>query len=354
MGRRIVRELDELTRSLRREATRPVQSFSPARARGCFVTHYEIEEILAGAEGVGPPPPRSAAAALVRVAGAVKHVPGARGLVERTPVRGLLELHRVHDLFRRMNRSDKVFVGRHQRPGHGRGLRTITRLRSPLYGRRRLVPHRAAGDDDRVTARRRRQPAALARPRRLAGPGDDARGPHPDPGGGAVPGPRPRHRSGRVAADAGTDAAHRLARRSPEAVRALKRSVYEGSAGGLETGMATERKLFLWAGGSKRRAAGCGPSPTRSARRGARPGPTPRALPLAAWRVGRPWLPSTKLGGRTRPLTQGAAGESSSSVAAFHPRDSARCQEIRLRPSSGSMHHAGRATAYQLTGTRQP
>jgi enoyl-CoA hydratase/carnithine racemase len=47
-----------------------------------------------------------------------------------------------------------------------------------------------------------------------------------------------------------TEAALRLARRAPEAVRALKRSVYEGSAGTLEKGQATERRLFLWAGGS--------------------------------------------------------------------------------------------------------
>jgi len=47
-----------------------------------------------------------------------------------------------------------------------------------------------------------------------------------------------------------TEAAHRLARRPPQAVRALKRSVYEGSAGDIEKGMATERRLFLWAGGS--------------------------------------------------------------------------------------------------------
>jgi enoyl-CoA hydratase/carnithine racemase len=48
-----------------------------------------------------------------------------------------------------------------------------------------------------------------------------------------------------------TEAAHRLARRSPEAIRALKRAVYEGSFGTLERGLATERKLFLWAGASR-------------------------------------------------------------------------------------------------------
>jgi enoyl-CoA hydratase len=120
MGRRMVRELDELTRSLRRN--RSIRALVLTGARdGLFVTHYEIEEILAGAEGVGPPPPRPAAAALVRVAGGVKRMPGARGLVERTPVRGLLELHRVHDLFRRMNRSDKVFVAAINGPATGGG-----------------------------------------------------------------------------------------------------------------------------------------------------------------------------------------------------------------------------------------
>jgi enoyl-CoA hydratase len=36
-------------------------------------------------------------------------------------VRGLLELHRVHDLFRRMNRSDKVFLAAIEGPATGGG-----------------------------------------------------------------------------------------------------------------------------------------------------------------------------------------------------------------------------------------
>jgi enoyl-CoA hydratase/carnithine racemase len=46
-------------------------------------------------------------------------------------------------------------------------------------------------------------------------------------------------------------AAQRLARRSPEAVRALKHEVYEGAAGPLERGLANERRLYLWAGGAR-------------------------------------------------------------------------------------------------------
>jgi enoyl-CoA hydratase len=54
MGRRLVAELDALTRSLRRDRSirSVVLTGAPKRT---FVTHYEIGEILAGAEGVGPP-----------------------------------------------------------------------------------------------------------------------------------------------------------------------------------------------------------------------------------------------------------------------------------------------------------
>ena len=39
--------------------------------------------------------------------------------------------------------------------------------------------------------------------------------------------------------------AERLARRPAAAIRGLKRSVYEGSAGSLEQGLAAERKWFM-------------------------------------------------------------------------------------------------------------
>jgi enoyl-CoA hydratase len=120
MGRRMVRELDDLTRSLRRDPSIRAVVLTGGRP-GLFVTHYDITEILAGSEGVGPSPPRWAAAALVRIAAVVKRLPGVRGLVERTPARGLLELHRAHDLFRRMNRSDVIYVAAINGPATGGG-----------------------------------------------------------------------------------------------------------------------------------------------------------------------------------------------------------------------------------------
>jgi enoyl-CoA hydratase len=250
IGRRMVSELDELTRSLQRDRTIRAVVLTGAR-EGLFVTHYEIEEILVGAKGVGPPPPRPAAAALVRVAGAVRRAPGARGLVERTPMRGLLELHRVHDLFRRMNRSDKVFVAAVNGPATGGGcelalacdLRYMADDDSFRIGLPEMtigLPPGAGGSQRLARALGASRALEMMLEGRILTPAEAQ-------SVGLV------HRIAPAASlrELATEAAHRLARRSPEAVQALKRSVYEGSAGGLEKGLATERKLFLWAGGSQ-------------------------------------------------------------------------------------------------------
>jgi enoyl-CoA hydratase len=250
MDRQMVRELDALTRSLRRDRSIRSVVLTGARER-LFVTHYEIEEILAGAEGVGPPPPRLAAAALVRIAAGVRRVRGIRALVERTPARGLLELHRVHDLFRRMNRSHVIYIAAINGPATGGGcelalacdLRYMADDDSLRIGLPEMtigLPPGAGGSQ--------RLPRALGTGRalemmlegRTLTPADAY-------SLGLVHGLAPAE-SLRATA---TEAAHRLARRSPEAVQALKRSVYEGAAGGLEEGLATERKLYLWAGASK-------------------------------------------------------------------------------------------------------
>jgi enoyl-CoA hydratase len=251
MGRRMVRELDELTQTLQRNAS--IRSVVLTGARpGLFITHYEIAEILAGAEGVGPPPPRSAAAALVRIAGGLKRVPGVRLLVERTPVRGLLELHRVHDVFRRMARSDVVFVAAINGPATGGGcelaLACDVRIMADDDSLRIGLPEMTiglppgAGGSQRLS---RALGTSRALEMMLEG---RTLSPAEAQSFGLV------HRLAPAASlrEVGTHVANRLARRSPEAVRALKRSVYEGSAASLEQGLATERKLFLWAGGSRR------------------------------------------------------------------------------------------------------
>ena len=54
-------------------------------------------------EDVGVTPGPRAAGALLGLAGAILRVPGLRDAAERTPLRGLLELHRLHDAFVRFD-----------------------------------------------------------------------------------------------------------------------------------------------------------------------------------------------------------------------------------------------------------
>jgi enoyl-CoA hydratase len=280
MGRRMVRELDELTRSLRHE--RSIRSVVLTGGRpGLFITHYEIGEILAGAEGVGPPPPRSAAAAFVRIAGALKRVPGIRGLVERTPVRGLVELHRVHDLFRRMNRSDIVYIAAINGPATGGGcelalacdLRYMADDDSLRIGLPEMtigLPPGAGGSQRLARALGPSRALEMMLEGRTLSPAEAQ-------ALGLVHRVAPAASLRKVA----TEGAQRLARRSPEAVRALKRSVYEGSAADLEQGLAKERKLFLWAGGSKPARHGMRAFTAAIAEEGASPWGDPERL--------RPW-----------------------------------------------------------------
>jgi enoyl-CoA hydratase len=250
MGRRMVRELDHLTRSLRRD--RLIRSVVLTGARpGVFVTHYEIGEILSGAEGVGPPPPLPVAAALVRIAGGAKRVPGVRALIERTPVRGLVELHRVHDMFRRMNHSDIIFLAAINGPATGGGcelalacdLRYMVDDDSVRIGLPEMtigLPPGAGGSQRLSRALGpSRALAMMLEGRTLTATDAQSLGlVH-----AVAPAESLRERA--------AEAAHRLARRSPAAVRALKRSVYAGGSAGLQRGLAIERRLFLWAGGSR-------------------------------------------------------------------------------------------------------
>jgi enoyl-CoA hydratase len=283
MGRQMVRELDGLTRSLRRDRSIRAVILTGAR-EGVFVTHYEIEEILAGAEGVGPPAPRPAAAALVRAAGGVKHVPGVRALVERTPVRGLLELHRVHDLFRRMNRSDKIYIAAINGPATGGGcelalasdLRYMADDDSLRIGLPEMtigLPPGAGGSQRLARALGSSRALEMMLEGRTLTPAEAQYF-------GLVHGLAP---AGSLRA-AATEAAHRVARRSPEAVRALKRSVYDGSADGFEKGLARERELFLWAGGAS--PARRGMRAFTEAIRGGGASPWADAEKLAPWQRG--------------------------------------------------------------------
>jgi enoyl-CoA hydratase len=181
----------------------------------------------------------------------VKRIPGVRRLVERTPARGLLELHRVHDLFRRMNRSDKIYIAAINGPATGGGcelalacdLRYMVdddALRIGLPEMTIGLPPGAGGSQRLARALGPSRALEMMLEGRTLTPAEAH-------SAGLVHGLAPAD-SLRAAA---TEVAQRLARRSPEAVQTLKRCVYEGSADRLEHGLARERRLFLWAGGAR-------------------------------------------------------------------------------------------------------
>jgi enoyl-CoA hydratase len=74
-----------------------------------FLAHYDVGELLAGADS-GPPVGRRTASATLRAVGLLRRVPAARRALERTPAAGVAALERFHEVLLRMNRSGAVFV----------------------------------------------------------------------------------------------------------------------------------------------------------------------------------------------------------------------------------------------------
>src|SRR5438046_3023567 len=108
MNGRMVAELDDLTRELEADSSIGAVVLTGA-ADGIFIMHYDVAEIVAGAEASPSVSPGLVGGAL-RAVGAVSRVPGADAALGRTPAAGMVALRRIHQLFLRMQRMDKVFV----------------------------------------------------------------------------------------------------------------------------------------------------------------------------------------------------------------------------------------------------
>ncbi len=247
MNREMVVELDQLTRSLSRDRSLGAVVIT-GKPADLYITHYDVAEILDGVTGVGPAPPPAVASGMLAVAGGVRRVPGLRSLVHRTPFRGLLELRRLHDVFDRMNRMDKVFIAAINATATGGGceLSLACDLRYMADKEIRIgLPEMTigfnpgAGGTQRLTR-------ALGSGRALEMMLE-----------GRTLSPREALEVGLVQQvveperllEHAVAAAHRMGRRAPTAIRGLKRAVYEGGSSRLERGLATERKWFLAGGG---------------------------------------------------------------------------------------------------------
>jgi enoyl-CoA hydratase len=243
MNRVMVSELDHLLDSL--EGDRSIGSvILTGKPEGLFITHYDIEEILTGAEGVGRSISATLAGASLQAVGGVAKLPGGRAALDRTPASGLLELQRIHDLFSRMQRMDKVFIAAINGPALGGGceISLACDLRYMSDEARWIgLPEMTlgfcpgAGGTQRlprlVGASRALELILEARPMSPTEARD----------AGLV------HRV--VAASELVPevqrTADRLARRAPLSVAAAKRAVLEGSTKPLAAGLAEERKWFM-------------------------------------------------------------------------------------------------------------
>ncbi len=239
----MVDELDTLTRSLQGDTSVGAVVLTGS-LDGVFVMHYDIAEIVEGAEAVGASVGRGVAGGAVRAVGALRRVPGAGGALAHSPASGIAELHQVHELFVRMGRMEQVFVAALNGTATGGGceLALACDLRYMADGPYAIglpeisvgiIP--GAGGTQRLV--RALGPARALELMLEARPLD----PQAALDAGLV------HRV--VPADAllaeAQGTAARLARRAPATVGALKRAVYDGGSRSLAAGLHVERAEFL-------------------------------------------------------------------------------------------------------------
>jgi enoyl-CoA hydratase/carnithine racemase len=208
-----------------------------------FVAHYDVAELLAGAEA-SPAVPPAAARASLRVVGGLRRVPGAHDALARTPAAGLAELERFHDLFLRMGRCGAVFVAALNGSAMGGGCELALACDVRL----------AARGDHRIG-----QPEILfafppggggtQRLARLLGPAKALRlvldGGPVGPDEAAALGLVDRVVDAGALLDEAVAEAARLGSRSKAAVAACKRAVYEGGSMALTDGLRLERAEFM-------------------------------------------------------------------------------------------------------------
>jgi enoyl-CoA hydratase len=243
MTAEMVRELQRLVRSLRGDRSVGAVVIT-GKPDDLYITHYDVGEILASVQRAGISAPPWLTAIVLRIAGAVRHIPVLRELGERTPLAAVFELYRIHDLFLEMNRSDKVFIAAINGPATGGGCEISLACDVRLMAETDI----AIGLPE-MTVDFNPGAGGTQRLPRLVGVGRALQMMLE----GRTLSPREALDHGLVGAvvppdqvkDAAIHMGERLARRAPEAIRSLKRSVYEGGSRPLAQGLGVERKWFM-------------------------------------------------------------------------------------------------------------
>jgi enoyl-CoA hydratase len=239
----MVRELSELVSSLRGDRSVGAVVIT-GKPEHLYITHYDVAEILASVERAGIAAPPWLTEVVLRLIGALRRVPLLRDLAERTPLAAVFELYRIHDLFLSMNRSDKVFIAAINGPATGGGCETSIACDLRLMADSDIaigLPEMTI-DFNPGAGGTQRLPRLVGTGRAMAMMLE-----------GRTLSPREALDYGLVQAvvpqdqieEAAVRMGERLARRSPEAIRSLKRAVYEGGSRPLRRGLAVERKWFM-------------------------------------------------------------------------------------------------------------
>ncbi|AWQ83755.1 TPA: enoyl-CoA hydratase/isomerase family protein [Pseudomonas aeruginosa] len=227
-------------------------------ADGVFLTHFDVDEIERAVAPITFSMPAWLTRLLLESESLLRHLPGARKLLRRTLLAGVADMNLFHEVTAHMRRMDKVFIAAINGLALGGGcelalacdLRLMAEddqverfLGQPevLIG---LIP---GGGGTQMLARS----LGVARALELCLEGQLLE-PRQALALGLVNGLAPAEEL-LEAADA---LAQRLSRRSPQAVRLIKRSIYQAASRDWTEGMASEKAGFLSAAsqGNTRRA----------------------------------------------------------------------------------------------------
>jgi enoyl-CoA hydratase/carnithine racemase len=243
MTTRMVGELEALVRRLEDDSSVGSVIFTGA-AEGTFITHFDVGEIERGASQVGVTMSPGQAGGALRALGAAARVPGGRSALTRTPAAGVAALLQIHDLFVRMGRLDKVMIAAINGTATGGGceLALACDVRIMAAGdfaiglpeiTLGIIPG-AGGTQRLARALGPTRALEMMLEARVLSPSEalEAELVHR-----VVP-------AESLAGEARATA-ERLARRSPIAVGALKRAVYDGASRPLAEGLHVERAGFL-------------------------------------------------------------------------------------------------------------
>ncbi|MFA7878035.1 enoyl-CoA hydratase/isomerase family protein [Pseudomonas aeruginosa] len=227
-------------------------------ADGVFLTHFDVDEIERAVAPITFSMPAWLTRLLLESESLLRHLPGARKLLRRTLLAGVADMNLFHEVTAHMRRMDKVFIAAINGLALGGGcelaLACDLRLMAEddqverFLGQPEvlicLIP---GGGGTQMLARS----LGVARALELCLEGQLLE-PRQALALGLVNGLAPAEEL-LEAADA---LAQRLSRRSPQAVRLIKRSIYQAASRDWTEGMASEKAGFLSAAsqGNTRRA----------------------------------------------------------------------------------------------------